>query len=98
MTVPGGSETFRLHPLLSVVVLLLSGSIDRLQRDVPALIVLPHIRTGSVEGFAGGWQRKPSEREPQFFANLWSTQDDPAERTFVDEGQSRSKIRLERFS
>ena len=95
---PGGSETFRLHPLLSVVALLLSGSIDRLQRDVPALIVLPHMRTGSVEVFASGWQRKPSEREPQFFANLWSTQDDPAERTFVDEGQSRSKIRLERFS
>jgi hypothetical protein len=95
--VPEGSRTFRQHLLPSVVALSLSGSIAQPQRDVLAVLVLPHIRIGPVEGFAGGCQPKPSEREPQLFANLWSSKDDLAEQALVDGGQLRSMVWLKQF-
>jgi hypothetical protein len=97
MTVPYASGAFRPHLLPGVGGLSLSGSIDRPQQDVLAQIVLPHIRIGPVEGFAGGCQPKPSEREPQLFANLWSSKDDLAEQALVDGGQLRSMVWLKQF-
>ena len=97
MTVPDGSGTSRHHLFRSGVVSSLSGSIDQPQRDVLAQIVLPHIRIGPVEGFAGECQPKPSEREPQLFANLWSSKDDLAEQALVDGGQLRSMVWLKQF-
>ena len=69
MTVPDASGAFRQHLLPGVGTLSLSGSIDRFLRDVLAQMVLPHIRIGPVEEFAGRRQQRLYELEPDLFAD-----------------------------
>lgn len=67
---PDGSGAFRPHLLPGVGVLSLSGSIDRPQRGVLALVVLRYVRIGPDEEFACSGS-EASEREPHLFVGFF---------------------------